>query len=196
MRIVFLLALAACAKAPSETGLKHAVIHTSMGDIAVKLFAQKTPAAVENFIALADGAKEWRDPRSGKKVKGVSLYKGVLFHRVIPGFMIQAGDPLGDGMGDVGFSFKDEFDKTLRYDKPGKLGMANFGPNTNASQFFITVAAAPQLNGLHTLFGEVEAGMDVVDAIVSVPRDMDPGSHTPDKPLKPVTILGIEVKGR
>ncbi|MGZ3688592.1 MAG: peptidylprolyl isomerase, partial [Bdellovibrionota bacterium] len=128
---------------------KTAVIDTSMGKITVKLFASKTPKTVENFVGLATGKKEWKDPRTDKMVKGKPLYSGTVFHRVIPDFMIQGGDPLGNGTGGPGYTFEDEISPSDSFDKPGILAMANAGPSTNGSQFFITVKPTPWLNGHH-----------------------------------------------
>jgi peptidyl-prolyl cis-trans isomerase A (cyclophilin A) len=165
-----------------------AVIKTSMGSFTVKLFKDKAPETVENFIALAKGTKEWTDPATGKTVKGKSLYKGTIFHRVIPDFMIQGGDPAGNGTGGPGYKFKDEIRPLDRFDKPGILAMANSGPNTNGSQFFVTVIATPWLNGHHTIFGEVTSGMNVVNKIVNVERD------GMDKPKKDIKIESITIK--
>jgi len=164
-----------------------AIIHTSEGDIKVKLFAETAPKTVENFVGLATGKKEWTDPKTEKKSKK-PLYSGTIFHRVIPGFMIQGGDPLGNGTGGPGYQFEDETKPTDSFDKPGILAMANAGPNTNGSQFFITVKATPWLNGRHTIFGEVTSGMEVVEKIVSASRDES------DKPKKDITIKKIEIK--
>jgi peptidyl-prolyl cis-trans isomerase A (cyclophilin A) len=165
-----------------------AVIHTTSGDITVKLFDDKAPETVKNFIDLAKGTKEWTDPKTGKKVKGKPLYNGTIFHRVIPNFMVQGGDPLGNGMGGPGYQFKDEFAPGLQFDKPGILAMANAGPGTNGSQFFITVAPTPWLNQRHTIFGEVTKGMDVVTKIVTAPRGPN------DMPNSPVKIKKIDIK--
>ncbi|HEY1371799.1 MAG TPA: peptidylprolyl isomerase [Candidatus Binatia bacterium] len=159
---------------------------TSMGDIVVHLFDDKAPKTVANFVDLATGKKEWTDPKTGQKVKR-PFYNGIIFHRVIPGFMIQGGDPLGNGMGGPGYDFEDEFNPDLRHSKPGILSMANRGPNTNGSQFFITVRAVPQLDNKHAVFGEVVKGQDVVVAISQTPRDPN------DKPLKDVVIKEIVV---
>jgi peptidyl-prolyl cis-trans isomerase A (cyclophilin A) len=175
------------AQQTAPMGAKYALIKTTKGDISVKLFGDKAPNTVANFIALATGAKTWRDPRDGQEKKNTPLYDGVLFHRVIPGFMAQTGDPRGDGMGNPGYRFGDEFDPTLRYDRPGLLGMANTGPDSNGCQFFITVVPTPHLNDHHTIFGEVIKGQDVVDKIVSVPRDEN------DRPLEPVKIVTIKI---
>src|SRR5436190_6215427 len=140
---------------------------TSEGAFTVQLFDAEAPNTVANFVGLADGSKEWTDPRSGQKVKR-PLYNGTIFHRVIPGFMIQGGDPLGTGTGGPGYRFEDEFTPELRHDKAGILSMANAGPNTNGSQFFITHRATPQLDGRHSVFGEVVKGQEVVVAIANV----------------------------
>jgi peptidyl-prolyl cis-trans isomerase A (cyclophilin A) len=139
-----------------------AVIKTSMGDITVKLFKDKAPKTVDNFIGLASGKKEWTHPGTQKAMKDKPLYDGTVFHRVIPDFMIQAGDPLGKGIGGPGYKFADEFNDTDAFDRPGILAMANSGPGTNGSQFFITTVPTPWLNKRHTIFGEVTDGMDVV----------------------------------
>lgn len=165
-----------------------AIIKTSMGDIEVTLYADKAPKTVENFIGLATGKKDWKDAKTGKEVKGKPLYNGTILHRVIPGFMIQGGDPMGNGTGGPGYEFADEFNPTAAFDKPYYLAMANAGPNTNGSQFFITVAPTPHLNGKHTLFGEVTKGQSVVDKIAGAARD--PG----DKPLKDIVINKIVIK--
>lgn len=167
---------------------KTAIIETSQGDITVKLFPEKAPKTVENFIGLASGKKEWKDPTTGKAIKGKSLYSGTKFHRVIPDFMIQGGDPLGNGRGGPGYQFEDEVSSSDQMDKPGILAMANAGPNTNGSQFFITVKPTPWLSGKHTIFGEVVQGMDVVEKISQAPRD--PG----DMPKDPITIKKIKIK--
>lgn len=167
---------------------KTATIYTSAGNIKVKLFADKAPKTVDNFVGLATGKKEWTDPNTGKTMKGKPLYNGTIFHRVIPDFMIQGGDPLGTGTGGPGYQFEDEFSSSDAFDHPGILAMANAGPNTNGSQFFITVKATPWLNGHHTIFGEVTSGMDVVNKIVSAPRGAN------DRPDKPVVIKKITVK--
>ncbi len=142
----------------------HATFKTSMGDIVVRLLPEKAPKTVENFLGLAEGTREWTDPRSGKKVK-VPLYDGTLFHRVIPQFMIQGGDPLGTGTGGPGYRFADEIGPDNKFDRPGLLAMANAGPNTNGSQFFITEVPTPHLNRGHTIFGEVVKGGELVAQI-------------------------------
>ena len=166
-------------KGPNK--MNTAIIKTTLGTITVKLFKDKAPKTVENFAGLAMGTKEWTDPKTGEKMVGKSLYNGVIFHRVIPDFMIQTGDPLGKGIGGPGYKFADEFDKTDNFDKPGILAMANSGPGTNGSQFFITVKPTQWLNGKHTIFGEVTSGMDVVMKISQAERD---GSDRPKKEIK------------
>ena len=173
------------AKPPSNPT---AEIKTSAGLIVVKLFKDKAPLTVENFIGLAKGTKEWTDAKTGKKVKGKSLYNGTIFHRVIPEFMIQGGDPMGNGTGGPGYTFKDEFVSDLTFSKPGILAMANSGPATNGSQFFITVKETSWLNGKHTIFGEVTKGMDVVNKIVSAPKGPN------DKPNSDIKIISIKIK--
>ena len=179
-------------KSPAKTTAKSkdklAVIHTTAGDITVKLFAEKAPKTVENFVGLANGKKEWTDPKTKEKVKGKALYNGTIFHRIIPGFMIQGGDPLGNGTGGPGYEFEDEFKADDAFDKPGVLAMANAGPNTNGSQFFITVVPTPHLNGRHTIFGQVTRGMNVVEKIVSASKGAQ------DMPNDPVKIKSISVK--
>ncbi|WP_426752191.1 peptidylprolyl isomerase [Myxococcus sp. Y35] len=148
----------------------YATLQTSEGAIVIRLFSKEAPKTVANFVGLASGEKAWRDPKSGKMAKK-PLYDGTVFHRVIPGFMIQGGDPTGTGLGDPGFRFADEFHGGRAFDKPGLLAMANAGPNTNGSQFFITTSTPEHLNNKHTIFGEVVAGYDVVEKIGNVPRD-------------------------
>jgi peptidyl-prolyl cis-trans isomerase A (cyclophilin A) len=166
---------------------KTATIKTSEGDIKVVLYADKAPKTVENFIGLATGKKEWKDPNSGKSMKGKSLYSGTIFHRVIPGFMIQGGDPLGTGTGGPGYQFEDEVSSSDSFDSPGILAMANAGPNTNGSQFFITTDPTPWLNGKHTIFGKVTSGMDVVSAIAKAEKGPN------DKPVKDIKIKEIKI---
>jgi peptidyl-prolyl cis-trans isomerase A (cyclophilin A) len=170
----------------TEPGL-YATIKTSMGDIKLQLFEKQSPLAVHNFVGLARGAKTWTDPRTGQPTQK-PLYNGTTFHRVIPNFMIQGGDPLGNGMGTPGYRFANENSPDLKFDRKGRLAMANAGPNTNGSQFFITVAAYPSLNGGYTIFGQVLEGQDVVDRISQVPRDAQ------DKPLTPVVIQRIVIE--
>jgi len=189
--VVGVLGLSLPALATSKTAApKTAVIKTSMGDITVKLFAEKAPKTVENFAGLATGSKEWTNPKTGKKMKRKALYDGTVFHRIIPDFMIQGGDPLGTGTGGPGYSFEDEVQATDSFDKPGILAMANAGPNTNGSQFFITVKPTPWLSGKHTIFGEVAdaKSLKVVDKIVGAARGPD------DRPVKEIKIKKITIK--
>jgi peptidyl-prolyl cis-trans isomerase A (cyclophilin A) len=160
---------------------------TSEGRFTVRLFDEDAPRTVANFVELAEGTKEWTDPRTGQKAKR-PLYDGLIFHRVISGFMIQGGDPLGTGTGGPGYKFGDEFSPKLRHDKAGILSMANSGPNTNGSQFFITLAPTPWLDNKHSVFGEVVEGMDVVKKIAETPTSK-PG----DRPLKPITVQTIKI---
>jgi cyclophilin family peptidyl-prolyl cis-trans isomerase len=141
-----------------------AIIETTAGNITCTLFPGQAPLTVANFIGLSNGTKDWKDPKTGQTVHGVPLYNGTIFHRVIPNFMIQGGDPVGNGSGDPGYSFKDEFSPSLTFDQPGRLAMANSGPNTNGSQFFITEVPTPHLNGHHTIFGQCQ-DLDVVKKI-------------------------------
>ncbi len=168
-----------------------AIIETSMGNLSCVLYEKETPKTVANFIGLAEGTKEWTHPMTRSKKKRVPLYSGTIFHRVIPQFMIQGGDPKGDGTGDPGYSFDDEFVPTLRFDRPGRMAMANSGPNTNGSQFFITETAekTKHLSGRHTIFGQCDtASVLLVRRIARVPRN--PGD---DKPFRPVKINKITI---
>jgi peptidyl-prolyl cis-trans isomerase A (cyclophilin A) len=149
---------------PQGPGDLYAVFQTSRGTIVVKLFEKDAPKTVANFVGLAKGSQDWIDPRTGQKSKA-KLYDGTVFHRVIPQFMIQGGDPLGTGTGGPGYKFEDEFQSGRKFDKPGVLAMANAGPNTNGSQFFITEVATPHLNSRHTIFGEVVKGGELVPQI-------------------------------
>jgi peptidyl-prolyl cis-trans isomerase A (cyclophilin A) len=171
---------------PTDPG-EYAIIYTSMGTIVCRLFPAEAPKTVANFIGLAKGTKAWTNPETGK-VMHSSLYSGTTFHRVIPGFMIQGGDPEGTGEGSPGYKFDDEIPPNRHFDKPGVLAMANSGPNTNGSQFFITVAPAEHLEGHYSIFGEVVSGQDVADAISQVPRDEN------DKPNTPVKVIKIAIK--
>jgi peptidyl-prolyl cis-trans isomerase A (cyclophilin A) len=183
---VLFIALGVAANAQDKKGPLYATVKTSMGDIVVHLFDDKAPKTVANFVDLATGKKEWVDPKTGDKTNR-PLYNGTIFHRVIPDFMIQGGDPLGNGTGGPGYRFEDEFNPELRHSKAGILSMANAGPNTNGSQFFITVKPTPWLDGRHTVFGEVVRGQEVVNAIVNAPRGPN------DKPLKDIVIKEIIV---
>jgi len=161
---------------------------TSEGNFSARLFDVETPNTVANFTGLADGSKEWTDPRSGRKVTQ-PYFNGTVFHRVIDGFMIQGGDPLGQGTGGPGYTFADEFHPTLKHDKPGILSMANRGPNTNGGQFFITLAATPWLDNKHSVFGEITEGMDVVRKIGSTATSK-PG----DRPVRPITVQSVTIE--
>ncbi len=165
-----------------------ATLHTNVGDIRVELFGNHAPKTVENFVGLAEGTKQWKHPGTGVTSTD-PLYNGTVFHRVISGFMIQGGDPLGEGYGDPGFRFGDEFHPDLSFDRPYLLAMANSGPNTNGCQFFITVGATPHLNRKHSIFGEVTDADSraVVDAIAASATDRR------DRPTQPITIESVTV---
>ena len=167
----------------------YAKLNTNMGTIEVKLFPNHAPKTVENFVGLAEGTKEWKHPQTGEK-GARKLYDGTIFHRVISGFMIQGGDPLGRGTGGPGYQFGDEIHPELAFTKPYLLAMANAGPGTNGSQFFITVAPTTWLTGKHTIFGEVTSGTEVVDAIA----EADTGPM--DKPVKDVVIESVVIERR
>jgi peptidyl-prolyl cis-trans isomerase A (cyclophilin A) len=166
-----------------------ATLHTSAGDIRINLFADHAPKTVANFVELAEGGREWTDPRTGAKTTA-RLYDGTIFHRVIPNFMIQGGDPLGRGTGGPGYRFADEFHTDLSFNRPYLLAMANSGPNTNGSQFFVTVAATSWLNRKHTIFGEVAdaESRSVVDAIAATKT----GSG--DRPIEDIIITAVTVE--
>jgi peptidyl-prolyl cis-trans isomerase A (cyclophilin A) len=164
-----------------------ATLHTNHGDIDVRLFDERAPNTVENFVGLATGEKEWEDPETGESVDGEPLYDDVLFHRIIEDFMIQGGDPTGTGRGGPGYQFDDEFHPELRHDSEGILSMANSGPNTNGSQFFITLDAQPHLDDRHAVFGEVTDGMDVVREI----GDVETGPN--DQPKEDVVLESVTV---
>ena len=165
-----------------------ATLRTNKGDIVVRLFPDHAPATVQNFVGLAEGTKEWTDPRTGQQ-RTDPLYDGTGFHRVIADFMIQGGDPLGTGTGGPGYTFKDEFHPELSFDRPYLLAMANSGPATNGSQFFVTVQPTPWLNFKHTIFGAVEDtdSQAVVDAIATTATDQR------DRPLQDISITGVEL---
>jgi len=168
----------------------YAVLETTLGEITIELFPTQAPKTVANFIGLAEGNKEFVDETSRQKATR-RFYDGLIFHRVIPQFMIQGGCPRGAGTGGPGYKFEDEFTRQLRFDRPGRLAMANSGPNTNGSQFFITVAATEWLNDHHTIFGQVVSGQDVVEKISKVARG------TGDRPLTPVVmnkVRTVEIK--
>jgi peptidyl-prolyl cis-trans isomerase A (cyclophilin A) len=174
------------AKKPAGKVLAH--FTTTEGAFTVELFEKDAPKTVANFVGLADGTKEWTDPKSGAKMKK-PFYDGLIFHRVIPNFMIQGGDPLGTGTGDPGYKFADEFGSGRKLDKAGILAMANAGPNTNGSQFFITLAATEWLNGKHTVFGEVVQGMNVINKIGAT-KTTKPG----DRPVTPIVIQSVKIE--
>ena len=161
---------------------------TSEGKFTIQLFDQEAPKTVENFVGLAEGTKEWTDPRTGKK-GNTPYYNGTIFHRVIDAFMIQGGDPLGQGTGGPGYKFADEFSPKRRHGKAGVLSMANSGPNSNGGQFFITLTATPWLDDKHSVFGEVAEGMDVVSTIGKTATSK-PG----DRPVKPITVESITIE--
>ena len=160
---------------------------TSEGDFTVRLYDQEAPKTVENFVALAEGTKEWTDPRTSQKVQK-PYYDGVIFHRVIKGFMIQGGDPLGQGIGGPGYNFADEFHPKARHNKAGILSMANRGPNTNGGQFFITLGPTPHLDDRHSVFGEVTEGMDVIQKIGTT------ATNERDRPLTDIAIQTITIE--
>ncbi len=172
----------------TQTPGTYATIQTSQGKIVCRLFEKEAPKTVANFIDLAEGKREWTHPTNNKKSQD-PLFNGTIFHRVIPKFMIQGGDPAGTGFGGPGYKFEDETKGSPHgFNKPGKLAMANSGPNTNGSQFFITVAATPWLTGNHTIFGEVIEGQDIVDKISEVDRDRS------DKPRTPVVLESVTIE--
>jgi peptidyl-prolyl cis-trans isomerase A (cyclophilin A) len=163
-----------------------ATLQTNQGRVVVRLFPDHAPKTVRNFVELAEGGRQWTDPNTGQATTG-KLYDGTIFHRVIPDFMVQAGDPLGSGRGGPGYKFADEIHPDLRFDRPYLPAMANAGPGTNGSQFFITVVPTPWLNGKHTIFGEVIEGTDVVDAITRLKT----GSQ--DRPVEDVILESVTV---
>ncbi|HET9742538.1 MAG TPA: peptidylprolyl isomerase [Terriglobales bacterium] len=172
---------------PRQPGL-YAILHTSLGDITCRLFEKEAPNTVKNFVELAEGTREWTDPHRHQKTN-MPLYDGTIFHRVIPDFMIQGGDPLGTGTGGPGYKFADETKGSPhKFDKAGKLAMANSGPNTNGSQFFVTVAPTPWLTGNHTIFGEVVEGQDIADKASKVKR------NSQDRPLEEVKLKSVSIE--
>ncbi len=164
----------------------YVILETSMGRIVCKFYEKEAPKTVANFVELAQGDKEWVDPKTGEKVKK-RFFNGLIFHRVIPDFMIQGGCPLGNGTGGPGYRFEDEISPDLHFDRAGILAMANSGPNTNGSQFFITTVPTPWLDGKHTIFGRVVKGQEVVDAISKVEKGFQ------DKPIKPIKIQWVMI---
>ena len=165
-----------------------ATLHTTSGDIRIELFPNHAPKTVENFTGLATGSKSWTDPKTGES-SNAPFYDGLVFHRVIDGFMIQGGCPLGTGTGDPGYKFNDEIHPELQFSEPYLLAMANAGPGTNGSQFFITVGPTPHLNRRHTIFGEVKdaASQKVVDSIATTP------TGRMDRPVEPVVVTSVEI---
>ncbi len=164
-----------------------ATLRTSEGTVLVRLFPDHAPTTVRNFVDLAEGSREWTDPRTRQSTEA-RLYDGTIFHRVIPRFMIQGGDPLGTGTGGPGYRFADEIHPDLQFDRPYLLAMANAGPGTNGSQFFITVVPTPHLNGKHTIFGEVVDGRDVVDRISQAQTDRN------DRPVQDVVLESVSIE--
>jgi peptidyl-prolyl cis-trans isomerase A (cyclophilin A) len=169
------------------SGQLYARFHTSQGNLVIRLEEQRAPKTVKNFVGLAMGTQEWVHPRSGQAQKGAPYYDGTIFHRVIPKFMVQAGDPLGQGTGGPGYRFEDEFHPELRHTGAGVLSMANSGPGTNGSQFFITEGPTPHLDNKHSVFGVVVAGADVVNKIARVP------TAARDKPVVDVVLQRVEI---
>ena len=165
----------------------HAEFATTEGSFKVRLFDQEVPETVANFVGLAEGTKDWTHPGTNQKMTNTPFYDGIVFHRVIAGFMIQGGDPLGQGVGGPGYKFKDEFHPSLRHSKAGILSMANAGPNTNGSQFFITLGPTPHLDNRHSVFGEVTQGMEIVRRIGSTPTGRQ------DRPVKEVVINSVKI---
>jgi peptidyl-prolyl cis-trans isomerase A (cyclophilin A) len=176
------------ATAKKAGGKVYAHFTTNLGKFTVELFEKDAPKTVANFVGLAEGTKEWTDPKTGAKVKK-PFYNGLIFHRVIADFMIQGGDPLGTGTGDPGYKFADEFGSGRKMDKAGVLAMANAGPNTNGSQFFITLKETNYLNGKHTVFGEVTEGMDTIRKIGET-KTSKPG----DRPVVPVVMQSVTIE--
>jgi peptidyl-prolyl cis-trans isomerase A (cyclophilin A) len=167
----------------------YAHFETTLGNFTVELYEDKAPKTVANFAGLADGSKEWKHPRTGEK-HSRPYYDGIVFHRVIKGFVIQGGDPLGQGFGGPGYQFEDEFHPSLRHDRVGILSMANAGPNTNGSQFFITLGPTPHLDRKHSVFGAVTSGLDVVEKIGAVQTDRN------DRPVTPVVMNKVTIERR
>ena len=167
-----------------------AIIDTTAGKLTCTLFPDKAPIGVANFMGLAKGTKDWTSPATGRKMHGVPLYSGTIFHRVIPNFMIQGGDPMGSGMGDPGYKFKNETSPDLTFDRPGRLAYANAGPGTNGSQFFVTEVPYPSLDGNYTIFGQCdEPSVEIVKKIARMPRNANDRPDDPPK-ISKITILG------
>ena len=180
-------------KKPAGTpaaGHPTAVIDTTAGKLTCTLFPDKAPIGVSNFIGLANGTKDWTNPASGRKMHGVPLYNGTIFHRVIPDFMIQGGDPMGSGEGDPGYKFNNETSPDLTFDRPGRLAYANAGPDTNGSQFFVTEVPVPSLDGKYTIFGQCDApSVELVKQIARMPRNGNDRPNNPPK-INKITISG------
>ena len=172
----------------ADSGRRVATLRTSMGNIVIDLYGDRAPRTVENFVGLATGDKEWVDPETGETVDEEPFYQDVPFHRVIEGFMIQTGDRTGTGRGGPGYRFDDEFHEELRHDSAGVVSMANSGPDTNGSQFFITLTATPHLDDRHSVFGQVTEGMDVVREIGSVETDGN------DRPVQDVVLASVVIE--
>ena len=175
------------AEAPVQDPGTYAVFETNLGSFTVRLFTDEAPKTTANFIGLAEGTKSFTDPKTGQEAQR-PFYDGIIFHRVIDGFMIQGGDPLEQGIGGPGYEFEDEFHPKLRHSKPGILSMANAGPNTNGSQFFITVAPTQHLDNRHSVFGEVVRGMDVVYKIAKAPTGRN------DKPVNDIVMQHVKIQ--
>jgi peptidyl-prolyl cis-trans isomerase A (cyclophilin A) len=188
--IIILSALVSKAAFAAAGAGPTAVIETTAGKLTCTLFPDVAPIGVANFIGLSNGTKDWTSPVTHQKKHGVPLYDGTIFHRVIPNFMIQGGDPAGNGTGDPGYQFKNETSPDLKFDRPGRLAYANSGPDTNGSQFFITEVPYPSLNGGYTLFGQCDdASVTLVKEIARMGRDSE------DKPYRPVKIVHITIQG-
>jgi peptidyl-prolyl cis-trans isomerase A (cyclophilin A) len=187
--VVSLLILSSVSEGRKKMGKQYATLDTTLGKIVCELYPDVAPLTVRNFVGLARGEQPWEDPKSKEIVKK-PLYSGTIFHRVIPNFMIQGGDPLGTGTGGPGYKFEDEFSDKVLFDKVGRLAMANSGPATNGSQFFITVAKTPWLNGHHTIFGQVIKGQEVVDKIAGVERGQS------DRPNKDVVLNSVTISSK
>ena len=200
--VILLSALFAFGQAPAKSNAPafkllpgvYAVLETSMGMITCELYEQQAPKTVENFIALAQGTKDYLDGKTGKVAHAKPFYDGVTFHRVVDGFMIQSGDRSGLGTGGPGYWFNDEINPQLKFDREGRLAMANFGKNTNGSQFFITLGAKPDLNNRYTIFGQVVEGMDVVKQISKVPVKKQLRSEEKSRPVTDVLLKKVTIK--
>jgi peptidyl-prolyl cis-trans isomerase A (cyclophilin A) len=197
--LLLLLAVPATFGQEKQAGAKksppgvYAHFQTSLGDFTCELYEKQSPVTVANFIGLADGSKQYTDPRNNQKVTGKPYFDGTVFHRIIDGFMIQGGDPLGNGTGGPGYKFKNENSPDLKFDKEGILAMANAGPDTNGSQFFVTLAPVAQLNGGYTIFGHVVDGMDIVHKIGSVAVRGGAGGER-SSPVTPVTLKKVTIE--